>query len=362
MSNDPLYVRPSSSVLCPELYDRLTTTFSGGVLIANQGMACTTQTSRITGGGTYTSLLYAGEYYRVNCPFCSDTRHRLWINHMYGQPDANGWPMTFLAHCYNEHCLENQANRQIIENAVLKFRNANQRGAAFALQQGEWVDPLNHAKAESPGDIIPMRDLALSRPDHPAVQYLCGSRRYTLDMLSHYNISYCQHSTKYPIATNRIIFPIYMNHEFVGWQARYIGTADWKLTPKYYGMPGMHKRAMLYNYDNAAHSKCLVIVEGATDVHSVGDSSVAALGKHLSPFQVSIVLNTWAGKPILVVLDPDAEDESTKTVAELRNNNAIVVEVRLPDNKDCGDFDKATLWSIFKARSRDIGVNLPQHL
>lgn len=148
MSNDPLYVRPSSSVLCPELYDRLTTTFGGGVLIANQGMACTTQTSRITGGGTYTSLLYAGEYYRVNCPFCSDTRHRLWINHMYGQPDANGWPMTFLAHCYNEHCLENQANRQIIENAVLKFRNANQRGAAFALQQGEWVDPLNHAKAE----------------------------------------------------------------------------------------------------------------------------------------------------------------------------------------------------------------------
>ena len=25
-----------------------------------------------------------GEYYRIACPFCLDTRHRLWINHRWG--------------------------------------------------------------------------------------------------------------------------------------------------------------------------------------------------------------------------------------------------------------------------------------
>lgn len=360
--SDMLYpVDESRQTLCPELYTILRENFPGGVLIANQGEGCLMSSGRRGDGVLFTSIHHSGEYYRVNCPFCRDTRHRLWVNHMFGQVDASGRPMRFLATCYNEDCMAEFGNRKRFNDAVYGFRNVNERNRQrFSLTQGAWVDPTQIGPVEIPGTVIPMSQLARSMPDHSAVVYMCYQRRYTLQMLDHYDVSFCTYAPRYPAAAGRVIFPIRMNGQLVGWQARYIGTADWRQTPKYYGMPGMRKRVMLYNHDNARDMPFVVLVEGVTDCHVVGDTSVAILGKNLSQYQSTMVLNTWQGKPIVTIFDPDARDEMRATVEDLRNNGAVVVEVVLPGECDCGDYDRRTLWNIIYAQANAAGVILPR--
>lgn len=359
---DQLYtIDESRLVLCPELYNILRNNFQGGVRIANQGEGCTQSSSWRQDGTLFTSIHHSGEYYRVNCPFCRDTRYRLWINHMYGQSDANGRSMKFLATCYNdERCLDDYENRRKLDRIIFGFRNVSERRIPFGLNQGEWIDPSQMVKAEPPGQVIPMSQLARSMPDHPAVQYLVHQRRYSLASLDRYEIGFCTYAPRYPAAAGRIIFPIRMNRELVGWQARYIGTTDWRHTPKYYGLPGMRKRLMLYNYDNAKDKPFVVMVEGVTDVHVVGDTSVGLLGKNMSIYQSTMALSTWTGKPFILLLDPDARDEMRSTVENLISNGVVVVEVYLPDGYDCGDYDRRTIWNIIHTQTRARGVVLPE--
>ena len=360
--NDPLYpVNESTYALCPELYSKLHSQFSGGVIIANQGEGFL-QSSPMVNGRFYTSVHQAGEYYRVNCPFCNDTKHRLWVNHMYGQPDANGRPMRFLATCYNDNCLGETEQWTRFNDAIFGLRNRHDRQQpVFALRNAPWMDASSvNVAAEPPGEVIPVSQLALSMPNHPAVDYMCGRRRYTTHMLDHYQVGYVQRALpKYRAAQDRIVFPIYYEQNLVGWQARYIGTADWHHTPKYYGMPGMKKRFMLYNFDNAKDKDMVVVVEGPTDVHVIGDSCIAILGKNMSQYQVRLLVGTWGEKPIVMILDPDAREEMRGTVADLRNSGCIVVEITLPEGFDPGDYDRPTLWNIIHSQSRERGVILP---
>lgn len=358
---DNLYpIDESRHVLCSELYSQLLANFPGGIIIANQGEGASLSSGH-RNGERYTSFTHSGEYYRANCPFCRDARHRLWVNHMYGQPDHNGRAMRFLATCYNEDCLSDYANRMAFNQVIFGFRNANERRQRyFHVEQGEWIDPSVMGVAEVPGTVIPMGQLSRSIPDHEAVRYMCGERRYTSHMLDHYEVSYCTYAPKFPEAAGRIIFPIRMRGQFVGWQARYIGTTDWKVTPKYYGMPGMRKRVMLYNYDNAKAAPFVVLVEGVTDCHVVGDTCCAILGKNLSRYQLDLVVQTWGGKPIILILDPDAREEMRSAVNDLREARQIVVEIILPEGYDCGDYDRRTLWNIIHLQARNMGVILPQ--
>lgn len=363
MTNDPLYqIDESQYCLCPQLYLKLRDTFAGGVIIANQGEPIQMSSPWASDGRRFTSIHHSGEYYRVNCPFCQDTRHRLWINHMYGQPDANGKPMRFLATCYNEDCLGNFENWKRLNDAIFGMRNRNdRRQPAFALNQAEWLDPNDIRPAEAPGQLIPVSQLARSMPGHPAVQYLCNDRRYSTHVLDHYNISFCSHAhPRFREAQGRAVFPIIMGGQMVGWQARYLGTADWHVIPKYYGLPGMKKRLMLYNYDNAIDKPFVVVVEGPTDVHVVGDHAVAILGKNMSRYQYLRILNTWPGKPVILILDPDAREEMRSTVADMRANDVVVVEVNLPDGFDCGDYDRRTIWNIIHSQAAQRGVILPR--
>lgn len=360
---DQLYpVDESRHTLSAELYSILRNNFPGGVIIANPGEGCSLSSVHKLDGTLFTSIHHSGEYYRVNCPFCRDTRHRLWVNHMFGQPDANGRAMRFLATCYNEDCLQNFANRKQFNDVIYGFRNANERrDRAFPLNtEVAWFNPNELRVAEPPGQMIPLSQLARSMPGHEAVRYMCGERRYTSQMLDHYEVQYCTYAPKFPQAAGRIVFPIRMNNQFMGWQARYIGTADWRVIPKYYGLPGMRKRIMLYNYDHAKIMPFVCVVEGPTDCHVVGDTSVAILGKSLSQYQSTLLLNTWPGKPIILIFDPDAREEMRATVADLRSSGTVVVEIVLPGEHDCGDYDRRTLWNIIYSQASAMGVTLPR--
>lgn len=358
---DSLYdTGPGSDLLCPGLYNRLNTLFAGGVVIAAKGERAQSH-NIIDSAGYKTWMDSGGEYYRVNCPFCHDTRRRLWVSHMYGQPDVNGRPMRFLATCYNENCLSDPGNWQVFDEMVFGFQNASERGVSpFRLQDPVWGDAETLSAAEMPGDVIPMSNMVATMPHHPASVYMAQERRYSQALLDHYDISYCiSAKNAYRPANERIIFPIKMRGELVGWQARYPGEADWKTMPKYYGMPGMKKRLILYNYDNAATKEFVVLVEGVTDCHVVGDTSVALLGKTLSTFQLELLLNTWSGKPVVLLLDPEEHKAISDITNTLLANRVPVVVVTLPTGYDCGNYTYTSIWGVINYFANQAGIYLP---
>jgi hypothetical protein len=349
------------TVLNPQLYMLLQSMCAGGVIVANQGERFVASWSTDpTTHRAQSHICSSGEYYRVNCPFCRDTRHRLWINHQFGMNDPSGRPLYYLAVCYNDNCLADFYNRQKLSRDLFGFRNANERRPCFLLPPPTFDTGFSTGPAPLPGQLIPMSQLARSVPDHHAVTYLCGKRRYTAHMMDYYDLSYCASpSPAYRMAHDRIIFPITMNGVLKGWQARYIGTADWKKIPKYWGLPGMKKGHFLYNFDHAKDKNFVVVVEGPTDAHVVGDHAVSLLGKSMSHTQLELILQTWPGKPVLLILDPEAEQESRGMLSLMQQYGAIVLQIQLPPGYDCGDYDRTTLWNIIHNQSRQAGIILP---
>ena len=98
-----------NNLLNPHLYNALVAVF-GHVKIKDAGVAMRIsgyQPATLPDGRRRLQAVIAerGETYIVSCPFCSDTRFRLYINHRWAERD----PVTndrnlFLAHCFNEHC------------------------------------------------------------------------------------------------------------------------------------------------------------------------------------------------------------------------------------------------------------------
>ena len=345
--------------LCPELYRILREHFRGGVQFANEGESMQHTMVRGPDNRWQLHVHASGEYYRVNCPFCNDTRHRLWINHMFGAPDPDGRRMSFLAYCYNEQCMNSFANRRRLLDLIWGFRNANAR-EYMTVEPGR-VEPVEMGPAEPPGDLIRLQQLPA---DHKAVQYMCGQRRYTWQMLDRFQAAYCVRANpRYAAAYDRIVFPVYFDGVMVGWQCRFIGDCDWGALniPKYYTRPGMKKSQILYNFDIARHQPLVVVTEGFTDVHRIGDCGVALLGKTMSPVQRGLLCTTWPDAPIVLLLDPDAEDALAGIIVEItRTRRAPVVPIRLPDGRDPADYERDALWNVIHYQARQLGVQLPQ--
>ena len=353
------------TALCKGLYDKLWQVFEERVTVANEGEPFRAVSHRSLNNRTNLMVAEAGEYYCVACPFCHDTRKRLWINHRFGQPGPDGWPMKFLAICYNEHCLDKADNRSQLYEWVYGFRNANQRDCpSFSVLESDYDEsPLVH-EATPPGLVLPLVDLYASNPNHPALQYMLFTRNYPLEMLRQWGVGYCSSAIpRFVAAGNRIIFPIWFNGKYVGWQGRYIGDLpDWKGVPKYYTMPGLKKQRMLYNFDRAVLGSCAVLVEGVTDAHSVGASGMATLGSSVSATQCQLLAMNFTGKPIILLYDPEAEVETKLAMNRLMQAcvQSPVIDIKLPAGTDPGSLSHDVLWSHIIGQAGQRGVRVEQ--
>lgn len=345
-------------VLCPELYRRLREVF-GDVAIANQGEAMVARASR-RAGRPWLDVSHAGEYYRVNCFACHDTRKRLWINHMYGQPSVDSRRLSFLAVCYNEDCLSQPENRRALEDMIFGFRNARDRRPVFQVAPGEQILAGPLVPQEWPGRCIPAAEL----PDtHPMIVYFAIDRGIPRETLVEYDVRYCAEpppDSRLQLTAGRAIIPVVMDGVMVGWQARYIGEVPGKYPPKYFTMPGMPKRRLLYNLDRARHCPFPVLVEGATDVWRVGQPGVAMFGKTLSTMQRQRLSETWPDRPIVILLDSDATQAAYALADEwqaMRVTSPVVV-AELPPGYDPGDLPTAAIWKIIYAAAAKANVVL----
>jgi hypothetical protein len=351
--------------MSPMLYQAIEKAGLGEIRVANEGEGAIWGGTSYVNGRVQRSLVHWGESYKLNCPFCNDLRFRLYVPHLYGQPDRENGnrPMTCCVKCFNEDCLANSEVRRRFADMVLGFRNRNQRG-------GWPVKPATRESACSeepvpPGMSLRLTDLPLT---HPAVRYLTVDRRIPYQVLVDYDLGVClEPNRQLTVACwlyNRIIIPIRFHGELVGWQARYVGEPANKDVPKYVTMPGMKKSQLLYNFDRAVTQPYVVVVEGVTDVWAVGDCAVAAFGKTLSARQHALLGEHWRGKPVVLLLDADADESREKQSSILRRsgNHPAVVVVELPDGSDPGTYDTATITNMIRARAAEAGVSIPATL
>ncbi len=349
--------QPLNPVLYRALRERI-----GPVIIANEGEPFVGAPQRDPLHPKRVRMLASswGEYYRVNCPICKETRHRLWINHMYGQADDfTGYPRTWLATCYNdETCLNNVARRTQLENLIFGFRNAADRNRTIVLRTAD-PTPQVLQLVTPPGEILRLSELP---PNHPARLYLVNRGYDPLALEQNFQIGFCltvNDQAYYPMK-NRIYIPITMRNELVGWQGRYVGDADWHTTQKYFGRKGMAKRLMLYNFDEAARWPFVVVVESAASVWKIGGPSVALLGKTLTGPQRALLVQNWLGKPIILILDKNARESMEGIVNEMRvaATNPII-PLYLPDDRDPGDYTHEANVAMIQAIARQAGFVLP---
>jgi hypothetical protein len=301
-------------------------------------------------------ITHPGEYYMVSCPQCSDTRHRLYINHRWGVRDTNGHRNLWLAVCFNEDCFAEIQARTDLFDDVCGPDGGVTHGA---IRAGRVVDE-SARKVTPPGPMIRLDKLPV---DHPACAYL-ANRFYDPQRLGRfYHVSYCP-SSMYYLAKHRIIAPIYMDGKLKGWQARHIGEMNWKKKgnpPKWWSCPQMQRGRVLYNIDNAKRYRTGIIVEGPGDVWGLGPMGTATFGDTMTETQRRLFVQAFKGHSAVLLFDPEAMAKKSveKLIDALRKEfGKKFAPVTLPEGTDPGGLDRKFLRGYIRDEARKQGVRI----
>lgn len=345
-----------------DLYKRLVNRYKT-VKVANEGLATVYQIAYDTEGRPRMVFSQVGEAYRVNCPFCSDMRYRLYVNHLYGLKDVNDRRMTFMAMCWNEDCLANELNRELF----------------YAWISGDSLDraKVKPGRVEGTGELRkvgmpgPCTKLHHLPTHHEANVYVRG-RSFDPELLGKvYGVSYC-HNSMYYLARGNLVIPITKGPDLVGWQVRYLGELDWKnkelknrgeLPPKYFTMPGFPKGQWLPNIEKARRHYTGVLVEGFFDVFGAGPMCMPLLGSSLGAAQQKLFLQAFGKRSGVLMLDADVQRDEKKwpklseSIAALKRQMPLAV-VWPPEGLDPGSMDREVTCDIIRQQAKEQGVKV----
>lgn len=181
------------------------------------------------------------------------------------------------------------------------------------------------------GDAIPVNKLP---SDHPAIKFLNKDFIYNMDVLANeYGVVYVPQGKgvvlpAHTLVTSgdRLVFPVMLRGELVGWQMRSIpGTTlgDRPGCVKYYHL--FNKGEYLYNYDNAKKFPLVVVTEGVKKAWKF-PCGVATWGKGISDTQLQLI-QEWEN--IMIMLDGEdvTQEKARELTTHLRMGGARVVNV-----------------------------------
>lgn len=295
-----------------------------------------------------------GEGYTTDCPFCSDERGRMTVNHRYGVRDnETGRSGYELWRCYNEDCQADYENRK---NLWDRLTVAWQSGPVLRAPAVKRVEKPKLEPVEFPGVLVPLDQLPRT---HHARTYIENDRGFDADELAaKWRVSYAEHvppRIRGSMSSDRIIIPVYDGGVMVGWQARFIGEVDWKALGVQKYLTYFPKSLCLYGLDEAASEDILVIVEGATSVWRYGYGALPLLGKTMSAVQVGILVERGRNRPIVLIPDTktgaSSLDEFCKIGSDLTaaGYGGPIGYAPLPDNTDPAMLSTARLRRLVKA-------------
>lgn len=308
-----------------------------------------------------------GEEYQVNCPFCSDTRFRLTINHTWGVPDLRGYRNLQLMRCYNEECQGYRENRDKMYDQI--YRTFGCDIHAIKIRKGK-TSVAGPQEIDPPGLVFPLDELAKTHPNHHAIEYLERRNFDPVKLSKVYGVSYCPES-KFWQACDRIIIPLLEKDKLMGWQARHIG--EWHKgmpAPKYWTAPGTRRKYLLYNFEYAIKHQTVVIAEGPMDVWGFGPQAVGCWGKTMStPNRHKLVNSLRNDASVVILLDPK-QDEKEKREGKAHHIEKLYEQLRpalkgrllkiyLPDeNSDPGSLDRGFMRNLIKDEAAKNGVKV----
>jgi len=345
--------RENMNVLNPSLYEALSRAFSP-IKVSDDGQhASVTHCPAWSKGGKLEVEVDGGEYYRVDCPFCTDLKQRLYVNHVWGMMDERtGRRLLFPIHCFNEGCLNSYSQQNRFWEMVYPMGRLNSKPKIKQPTNVSWRTGWTVPPAiKLPVDpMFPVHDAATSA----AAQTYLKSRRFNPgDLWRRWRVLYCPSGENaQPRFNERIVAPIYSAPEIhqhspklAGWQARTIA-GD---LPKYLTAKGFKKSQMLYGLSAAmATTGPIVVVEGVTDVWRLKSNAVAMFGKTLSTGQQMLLRKHFSDRPIVFFLDDDAQDKMLEVQQTLRSElpeDATITVAKLPAGRpDVGDCTYKEAW------------------
>jgi hypothetical protein len=340
--------------LRPALYEQLRRRFSkGGVQVAHRGRHIQwslSEPKEIAGKSRVVRVLrkergdHWGEIYKVDCPYCNDVYHRLYISHMWGLYDEvteskNLW----LCYCQNENCVRGYEQQEALYAMV---HDESAGGWEDKVKPGSVVHhAYNGGVVEWPGTVWPLDRMP---QDMPVCNYWRDVRGFDPIWLArHWGVGHIiDTKVSYGHVLNHTFIPVYQGGKLVGWQARW---PDYELAlpddkPKYISATNMPRASLLYNFEAALRSPWVAVVEGPPDVWRFGPEAVATFGKGVSSSQAAMLTRHW--ERILIMLDPDATKESYELVAAIKRTRPNSVVVELPEGIDPSDLPTSTVRRI----------------
>lgn len=335
------------------LYSALVHTFKQvKIAKAGQQMRYVIKTNHITGHKRAEILEdHHGEEYRVCCPFCTDDRYRLWVSHRWNTQDTlNDITFGHLVNCFNDGC---DLNRDT-ESPMRSDKIDDLRRVISPLQRHTVSIQITPVEEKETIPRLPEKTVPIDQLDpwHSASKYLV-ERNFDLSQLaSDWQVLYCEEDP-HPFVDNRIIFPVHYDGKLVGWQARYVGKCP-KQLPKYFTMPGMRKKRVIYNYDRASNYSAGIITEGITDVWTLGFQGIATFGAEVSSHQISMMVNAWGKTGVILLPDGDVLTTEEKKVRYERLKRRLlesaafkwgVLEVMMPEGTDPATLSSSALWN-----------------
>lgn len=301
-------------------------------------------------GGMKESRSRRSYEYLFDCPWCGGSRLRYnavkgsWICWNCGKTGDQVRLVMGLEQCDDDRAIEIIADNAIPGGAVLGplslellERPRGRKARVRVLPEVPWP----------PGVEV----LDQPRPIHAAAWEYLERRGIEPSVIRAESIGY----GRFGWLENYVVFPIYMDHVLVYWQARSIYDpppgvtwrqwADETGRTKNRNLPndGIHAEGheVVYGYDRVRNAETVVLVEGPIDRLRVGpEFTVALLGKVADPVKIER-LRRLPCRRYVIYLDADVKPEVLDMLArELHEAGEISIVVP-PEGTDPGDWDRA---------------------
>lgn len=295
--------------------------------------------------------------YILGCPRCGKAA-KLYVRKHDGRsrcmkcgPDFSGWADFILSETLD---VPRQELRQTL------YGDSTPAGTDIVIESvfaDHWSEFGYEDDETSPSDTDELPTLVWSPDivdiDHPhairGAGYLAG-RGINLDLARRYGLRYN------PIQ-RRVVFPIVVDGELKGWQARAIGPTEWLdedgnriSIPKMLTVGKLGGKALMFQ-DHIVGDYA-VMVEGPIDaIHShLCGNVVATMGKGVTSMQLEILVSKGVNK-LWVGLDPDAAEDISRITREMVDKGVKCYRLDPPQGfEDLGAAPPESILEQFRER------------
>lgn len=308
----------------------------------------------------------SGEQYRINCPFCKDTKKHLYISYLsFASVTLNGEAMGksgLIASCFRRQCLRAPGAKEqlteILAGTAEAPVTAVQDNSAYVPDYGTTSD----ATIEGIRTWYPEYKPISECDDPDVLQYLVQERGISMATAMKFNIGYgpaksLRTGKYYAGGAPFIMLPVIEPAGLTGVQLRALPKYQGSM-PKYLFHPNCRRNMMLYNGKQASNYKVAVITEGAFDALKTGPMAVSVFGHTPSKLQLSRLETNFRDGGIIWLPDTEIKRSDTGKVeldppAIARKQCAAWYKdsvfpwgahvVMLP-GKDAGEMSTADIW------------------